>query len=52
MDEASQALQYEKAAMNRDRIRLIERLDQRGSPDENVQPEVFAGDPSDALKQL
>ena len=52
MAEASQALQYEKAAMYRDRIRLIERLDQRGTPDENVQPEVFAGDPTEALMQL
>jgi len=52
MAEASEALQYEKAAMYRDRIRLIERLDQRGSPDENVQPEVFAGDPTEALMQL
>ena len=52
MEEASQALQYEKAAMYRDRIRLIERLDQRGTPDENVQPEVFAGDPTEALVQL
>jgi len=52
MEEASQALQYEKAAMYRDRIRLIERLDQRGTPDENVQPEVFAGDPTEALVKL
>ncbi|MFC1635749.1 UvrB/UvrC motif-containing protein, partial [Planctomycetota bacterium] len=52
MEEASQALQYEKAALYRDRIRLIERLDHRGSPDENVQPEVFAGDPTEALMQL
>ena len=52
MEEASQALQYEKAAMYRDRIRLIERLDQRGHPEENVQPEVFAGDPTEALVQL
>jgi len=52
MTDASQALQYEKAAMYRDRIRLIERLDQRGTPDENVQPEVFAGDPTEALMQL
>ena len=52
MEAASQALQYEKAAMYRDRIRLIERLDQRGNPDENVQPEVFAGDPTEALVQL
>jgi excinuclease ABC subunit C len=52
MEEASQALQYEKAAMYRDRIRLIQRLDQRGIPDENVQPEAFAGDPTEALVQL
>ncbi|MHC4658390.1 MAG: UvrB/UvrC motif-containing protein [Planctomycetota bacterium] len=52
MDEAAEALQYEKAAMLRDRIRLIERLDRRGTPDENVQPEVFAADPAEALDQL
>jgi len=38
--------------MFRDRIRLIERLDRRGRPDENVQPEVFAADPAEALAQL
>ena len=52
MAEASAALQYEKAAMYRDRIRLIERLDDRGTPDEHVQPEVFAADPAEALAQL
>jgi excinuclease ABC subunit C len=52
MDEASAAFEYEKAAMFRDRIRLIERLDQRGTPDENVQPEVFVADPAEALSQL
>jgi excinuclease ABC subunit C len=52
MAEASAAFEYEKAAMFRDRIRLIERLDQRGKPDENVQPEVFAADPAEALTQL
>ena len=52
MAEASGALEYEKAAMFRDRIRLIERLDQRGTPDEHVQPEVFAADPTEALSQL
>jgi excinuclease ABC subunit C len=52
MAEASEALEYEKAAMFRDRIRLIERLDRRGSPDEHVQPEVFAADPTEALVQL
>jgi len=52
MAEAAKALQYEKAAMFRDRIRLIERLDRRGLPEEDVQPEVFAGEPSEALLQL
>ncbi len=52
MAEASGSFEYEKAAMFRDRIRLIERLDQRGTPDEHVQPEVFAADPAEALMQL
>jgi excinuclease ABC subunit C len=52
MAEASERFEYEKAAMFRDRIRLIERLDQRGTPDENVQPEVFAADPTEALIKL
>jgi excinuclease ABC subunit C len=52
MAEAAQRFEYEKAAMFRDRVRLIERLDRRGTPDENVQPEVFAADPSEALTQL
>jgi excinuclease ABC subunit C len=52
MAEAAEALEYEKATMYRDRIRLIERLDRRGKPDENVQPEVFAADPTEALEQL
>jgi excinuclease ABC subunit C len=52
MDEAAEKLEYEKAAMFRDRIRLIERLDRRGAPDEHVQPEVFAADPAEALEQL
>ena len=52
MAQASEAFEYEKAAMYRDRIRLIERLDQRGTPDEHVQPEVFATDPAEALVKL
>ncbi len=52
MAEAAEKLQYEKAAMYRDRIRLIEKLDHRGLPEEDVQPEVFAGDPTEALLQL
>jgi len=52
MAEAAGALAYEKAAMFRDRTRLIERLDRRGTPDEHVQPEVFVSDPTEALVQL
>ena len=52
MEEASAKLDFEAAAMYRDRIRLIERLDRRGSVDSNVQPEVFAADPTEALVKL
>jgi excinuclease ABC subunit C len=52
MEEAAKETKYEKAAMFRDRIRLIERLDRRGTPDEDVQPEVFAADPAEALEKL
>lgn len=52
MKEASAQMQYEEATVYRDRIRLIERLDKRGTPEENVQPEVFASDPTEALEQL
>jgi len=52
MATAVETLEYEKAAMLRDRIRLIERLDRRGSPDQDVQPEVFATDPTEALLNL
>ena len=52
MEEASGNLQFETAAMFRDRIRLIEGLDARGTLDEHVQPEVFAADPTEALVKL
>jgi excinuclease ABC subunit C len=52
MAEASEGFEYEKAGMLRDRMRLIERLDRRGTPDEDVQPEVFAADPGEALEKL
>ncbi len=52
MEQASANLKYEKAAMLRDRIRLIERLDRRGQPELDVQPEVFAAEPTEALSQL
>ena len=52
MVSASASLDYEKAAMFRDRIRLIAQLDKRGIPSEHVQPEVFAADPTEALIKL
>jgi len=52
MEEASKNLEFERAAMFRDRIRLIEGLAARGTPDEHVQPEVFAADPTEALVKL
>ncbi len=52
MEEASERLDFEAAAMYRDRIRLIESLAQRGTVEGNVQPEVFAGDPSEAVEQI
>ncbi|MFH1614626.1 MAG: excinuclease ABC subunit UvrC [Planctomycetota bacterium] len=52
MTEAADNRDYEAAALYRDRIRLIEKLDQRGTLDENVQPEVFAADPTEALEKL
>jgi excinuclease ABC subunit C len=52
MEEVSSAREYEKAAMLRDRIHLIERLERRGEPDEDVQPEVFAAEPTEALVRM
>jgi excinuclease ABC subunit C len=52
MVQASADMDYETAAMYRDRIRLIERLDDRGTVEGNVQPEIFAPDPAEALAQL
>ena len=52
MTAASEAMDFETAAMVRDRIRLIENLDKRGTVEGNVQPEVFAGDPTEAQVKL
>jgi excinuclease ABC subunit C len=52
MEEASAGMDYEKAGVLRDRIRLIGKLDERGEPDEDVQPEVFAAEPTEALVKL
>lgn len=52
MQEASAALEFEKAARLRDEIRMIETLDQRGELDTHVQPEVFQIDPKKGLMGL
>lgn len=52
MAESAGQRDYEKAAMYRDRIHLIENLDKRGSVGKDVQPEVFAIEPSEALEKL
>jgi excinuclease ABC subunit C len=52
MADAAERRDYERAAVCRDRIRLIEKLDERGHVDTNVQPEVFAGEPGEALERL
>ncbi len=52
MAAASEQQDFEQAAMLRDRIRLIENLDKRGTVDEHVQPEVFVADPAESLTKL
>ena len=52
MEAAAKNLEYERAASLRDRIRLVESLDERGTPSEHVQPEAFAPDPTEALVKL
>ncbi|OQY06208.1 MAG: excinuclease ABC subunit C [Planctomycetales bacterium 4572_13] len=52
MEAASTDQDFEAAAMYRDRVRLIENLDKRGTVEGNVQPEVFAADPTEAMTKL
>lgn len=52
MREASKRQDFEEAAMLRDRIRLLENLDKRGTAEEHVQPEVFFQDPTEALIKM
>ncbi len=52
MQKAADNLEYEKAARLRDRIRLIENLDNRGTVEYNQQPELFAADPGEATEKL
>jgi excinuclease ABC subunit C len=52
MDLAARELRFEEAAALRDRIRAIQSLSLSGTPDENVQPEVFFVDPTRGLEKL
>jgi excinuclease ABC subunit C len=52
MQEASAALEFERAARLRDEIRMLETLDDRGELDTHVQPEVFQVDPQKGLAGL
>lgn len=52
MEEASTNLDFEAAAVLRDRIKAIDALNLSGSVAEDVQPEVFYIDPSAGLEKL
>ena len=52
MKEASEQLQFEKAARLRDEIHLLETLDRRGNLEDHAQPEVFFTDPKKGLAGL
>ena len=52
MHEASRALEFEKAAVLRDEIDMLENLDRRGELDTHAQPEVFYIDPKKGLAGL
>jgi excinuclease ABC subunit C len=52
MQEASAALQFEKAARLRDDIQALQKLGQRGEVNRDVQPEVFPIDPRKGLAGL
>lgn len=54
MQAASEAQQYERAAVLRDQMQAIEKLDERGKRSQQWQPEteVFAADPRKGLESL
>jgi excinuclease ABC subunit C len=52
MQEASDALLFEKAARLRDDIAALQKLGQRGDVDKDVQPEVFPIDPKRGMAGL
>ncbi len=49
---ASKGLDFERAAVLRDEINMLERLDERGELDTHAQPEVFYIDPKKGLAGL
>ncbi len=52
MQAASKAMDFERAAVLRDEIRMLEKLEDRGELDTHVQPEVFYIDPKKGLTGL
>ncbi|MGB0760262.1 MAG: excinuclease ABC subunit UvrC [Rubripirellula sp.] len=52
MQAASKALDFERAAVLRDEIGMLERLEERGELDTHAQPEVFYIDPKKGLAGL
>lgn len=52
MQEASKRLDFERAAVLRDEISMLERLDERGELETHAQPEVFYIDPKKGLAGL
>ncbi|MEM9646681.1 MAG: UvrB/UvrC motif-containing protein, partial [Planctomycetota bacterium] len=52
MLSASKALDFERAAVLRDEIQMLDRLDDRGELDTHAQPEVFYIDPKKGLAGL
>jgi excinuclease ABC subunit C len=52
MKEASENLQYERAAALRDELRALDGLQKRGLVGEHLQPEVFFVDPAEGLTRL
>ena len=52
MRAASKALDFERAAILRDEIKMLEKLDDRGELESHAQPEVFYVDPQKGLTGL
>jgi excinuclease ABC subunit C len=52
MQTASKSLDFERAALLRDEINMLERLEERGELDTHAQPEVFYIDPKKGLAGL